>query len=363
MANPLLERLKKNSTIKETALISESSVYHDRESIPTDIPILNLALSGRFDGGIECGLTGLAAPSKHFKTNIMLKCVSAYMTKHQDAVCLFYDSEFGSPAKYFESFDIDVERVIHTPITTVEELRSDITNQLEAINTGDKIIIIIDSIGNLASRKETEDALEQKEKSDMTRAKTLKSLFRIITPKLNLKKVPCIYINHTIETIEMFSKTVMTGGTGALYSSNTLLFITKAQEKDGKELEGFKFTLVAEKSRTVREKSKFPLVVTFDKGIHKYSGLLDVAMQTGHVVKPSMGWYSRVIDGVQEEQKYREKDTHNDDFWNVLLNDKDFNQKATNLYMLVKDKIDENNVDEYLDGVDDYDDSDFDNLD
>lgn len=212
MANPLLERLKKNSTIKETALISESSVYHDRESIPTDIPILNLALSGRFDGGIECGLTGLAAPSKHFKTNIMLKFVSAYMTKHQDAVCLFYDSEFGSPAKYFESFDIDVERVIHTPITTVEELRSDITNQLEAINTGDKIIIIIDSIGNLASRKETEDALEQKEKSDMTRAKTLKSLFRIITPKLNLKKVPCIYINHTIETIEMFSKTVMTGG-------------------------------------------------------------------------------------------------------------------------------------------------------
>lgn len=212
MTNPLLERLKKNSTVKETALISESSVYNDRESIPTDIPIINLALSGRFDGGIECGLTGLAAPSKHFKTNIMLKCVSVYMNKHQDAVCLFYDSEFGSPAKYFESFDIDVERVIHTPITTVEELRSDITNQLEAINTNDKVIIIIDSIGNLASRKETEDALEQKEKSDMTRAKTLKSLFRIITPKLNLKKVPCIYINHTIEEIGMFSKTVMTGG-------------------------------------------------------------------------------------------------------------------------------------------------------
>lgn len=364
MANPLLERLKKNSTIKETALISESSVYHDRESIPTDIPILNLALSGRFDGGIECGLLGIGAPSKHFKTNIMLKCVSAYMEEHKDAVCLFYDSEFGSPAKYFESFNIDIDRVLHTPISTIEELRHDMAKQLtENINKGDKIIIIIDSIGNLASNKELNDAVDGNEKSDMTRAKVIKSLFRIIVPKLNMKKIPCIFINHTYETMEMFAKTMMGGGTGTQYSPNTVLFITKAQEKDGKELQGFRFTLIANKSRTVRENSKFPLLVTFDKGIHKYSGLLDVAMQTGHVVKPSMGWYSRVINGVQEEQKYREKDTHTAEFWDVLLNDEDFKQKASNLYMLVKDKINQENVDEYLDEVDDYDDIDFDNLD
>lgn len=199
---PLLERLKKNSTIKETALISESSVYHDRESIPTDIPILNLALSGRFDGGIECGLLGIGAPSKHFKTNIMLKCVSAYMEKHKDAVCMFYDSEFGSPAKYFESFNIDIDRVLHTPISTVEDLRHDMAKQLtENINVGDKVIIIIDSIGNLASNKELNDAVDGNEKSDMTRAKVIKSLFRIIVPKLNMKKIPCIFINHTYEEL------------------------------------------------------------------------------------------------------------------------------------------------------------------
>lgn len=213
MANPLLERLKKNSTVKDTALISESAVYHDRESIPTDIPILNLALSGRFDGGIECGLLGIGAPSKHFKTNIMLKCVSAYMEKHKDAVCMFYDSEFGSPAKYFESFNIDINRVLHTPIATIEELRHDMAKQLtENINRGDKVIIIIDSIGNLASNKELNDAVDGNEKSDMTRAKVIKSLFRIIVPLLNMKKIPCIFINHTYETMEMFAKTMMGGG-------------------------------------------------------------------------------------------------------------------------------------------------------
>lgn len=155
---------------------------------------------------------------------------------------------------------------------------------------------------------------------------------------------------------------IISHNTGTQYSPNTVLFITKAQEKDGKELQGFRFTLIANKSRTVRENSKFPLVVTFDKGIHKYSGLLDVAMQTGHVVKPSMGWYSRVINGVQEEQKYREKDTHTAEFWDILLNDDNFKQKASDLYMLVKDKINQENVDEYLDEVDSYDDSDFDDL-
>lgn len=193
------------------------------------------------------------------------------------------------------------------------------------------------------------------------------------TSLIKIKSIKCIgtkpVYDLTIDNQDYDSQNyvlengVISHNTGTQYSPNTVLFITKAQEKDGKELQGFRFTLSTNKSRTVRENSKFPLLVTFDKGIHKYSGLLDVAMQTGHVVKPSMGWYSRVIDGVQEERKYREKDTHTAEFWDVLLNDDDFKQKASNLYMLVKDKIDENNVDEYLDEVDDYDDSDFDNLD
>jgi penicillin-binding protein 1A len=43
------------------------------------------------------------------------------MEKHKDAVCLYYDSEFGSPPAYLETFGIDLGRVLHTPVIHVEQ--------------------------------------------------------------------------------------------------------------------------------------------------------------------------------------------------------------------------------------------------
>lgn len=350
----LLAKLKKNSTVKMSAAMSESKFFNEKNSVKTDLPILNLALSGSVNGGLSSGLTIVAAPSKHFKSNISLFMVSAYMKKYPEAVCLFYDSEFGSPPDYLHTFDIDLERVLHTPIATVEDLRSDLTIQLDGIERGEKVIVFIDSVGNLASRKETQDALDGKEKADMTRAKTLKSLFRIVTPQFTLKEIPCIVINHTIETLEMFSKTVMTGGTGVMYSANTVLFVTKAQEKDGTDLAGFKFTLVAEKSRTVKEKSKFPLIVTFEKGINKYSGMLELATELGWIVKPKMGFYSRVINGVQEEQLWRAKATNVAEFWDPIFNDPKFDEDCKARYRLSGGaKIEE--LDDHMEDDLDYD--------
>ncbi len=209
----LLAKLKQNSTIKMSRSMADSKFFNEKDACVTDLPLLNLALSGSIHGGLNSGLTVVAAPSKHFKSNISLFMVAAYLKKFPEAICLFYDSEFGSPPDYLHSFDIDLDRVLHTPVATVEELRSDLTVQLDNIERGkDKVVIFIDSIGNLASKKETQDALDGKEKADMTRAKTIKSLFRIATPQFILKDIPCIVINHTIETMEMFSKTVMTGG-------------------------------------------------------------------------------------------------------------------------------------------------------
>lgn len=345
----LLSKLKKNTTLKHVDTMSESSFFNGVKPIPTEVPILNLALSGSLFGGLTPGLTTVAAPSKHFKSGLSLFMVSAYLKAHQDAVCLFYDSEFGSPPSYLNTYGIDLNRVLHSPVTSLEDLRTDITNQVDSIERGDKVIIFIDSIGNLASKKETKDALEGSEKADFTRSKVLKSLFRIITPQLLLKNIPCIAINHTYSTMEMFAKEVMSGGTGALYSSNTILFITKAQEKDGADLAGFKFTLVAEKSRGVREKAKFPLTVLFGSGINKFSGLLDLGLELGFVEKPKNGWYSRVIDGVREEKSWRANATNCDEFWNILLNDPNFELACNKRYKLSKDEIDESNVEEHLD--------------
>ena len=208
----LLEKLAKASTIKHASILSESQFFSHKEETVTDLPILNIAFSGSLTGGFSSGLITIAGPSRHYKSNLGLFCVASYLQKNKEAVCLYYDSEFGAPPPYLATFGIDTTRVLHTPIKHVEQLKFDIVNQLENIERGDKVIIFIDSIGNLASKKETEDALEQKSAADMTRAKALKSLWRIVTPELTIKDIPCININHTYETQEMFSKAVVSGG-------------------------------------------------------------------------------------------------------------------------------------------------------
>ena len=167
----VLDKIKKNTTIKDSAILAKSKFFNEKDMIPTPVPAINIALSGSLDGGITPGLTMWAGPSKHFKTAFSLLMAKAYQDKYDDAVVLFYDSEFGTPQSYFDAFGIDTERVVHTPITDVEQLKFDIMQQLTNIERGDKIIIVLDSIGNLASKKEVEDALDQKAVADMSRAK------------------------------------------------------------------------------------------------------------------------------------------------------------------------------------------------
>ena len=323
----LLNKLRKNTTIKDSDILSDSKFFNAKDMIATTIPAINIALSGKINGGFVPGLTIWAGPSKHFKTSFSLLMAKAYMDKYQDAVMLFYDSEFGTPQSYFDSFGIDTSRVLHTPITDVEQLKFDIMHQFEEIKRGDHVIIVIDSVGNLASKKEVEDALKQNSAADMTRAKQLKSLFRMVTPHLNLKDIPLIVVNHTYQTQEMYSKAVVSGGTGIYYSADNIFILGRQQEKDGKEVTGYNFIINVEKSRFVKEKSKIPIEVSWDEGISKWSGLLDMALESGHVIKPKVGWFQKVDMETGEifDKSYRLNDTYNFSFWHPILQCPKFN--------------------------------------
>jgi RecA/RadA recombinase len=207
-----MDKLKKNSKVKHTSVLNESEFFAEKDITTIDVPMLNVALSGKLGGGLTSGLTVLAGPSKHFKTSFALKIAAAFLKSDPEAVMLFYDSEFGSPQSYFDAFGIDTSRVLHTPITNVEELKFDLINQLEAMEKSDKVIIVIDSIGNLASKKELEDALDEKSVADMSRAKALKGLFRMTTPYLTMKNIPLLAINHTYKEIGLFPKDIVGGG-------------------------------------------------------------------------------------------------------------------------------------------------------
>jgi RecA/RadA recombinase len=336
----ILDKLKKNSSIKETEILSKSKLFSNKDMIPTSVPIINVALSGRIDGGLTPGLTMWAGPSKHFKTSFSLLMAKSYLDKYQDAALLFYDSEFGTPQKYFESFGIDTDRVLHTPITDIEQLKFDIMSQMQQIERGERVIIIIDSIGNLASKKEVDDALEGKSVADMSRAKQLKSLFRMVTPHLTLKDIPMVVVNHTYKEIGMFPKDIVGGGTGSYYSADNIYIIGRQQEKEGTDVVGYNFIINVEKSRYVKEKSKIPVTVSFEGGISKWSGLLELAIESGHVVKPSNGWYSKVdSDGVIEEKKYRIKEVDTKDFWLPIIQQKSFRDFIEKKYLIASGDI------------------------
>jgi RecA/RadA recombinase len=332
----IMDKLKKNSKVKETSVLSESKFFNEKDMVQTDVPMINVALSGSVDGGLSSGLTVLAGPSKHFKTSFALLMAAAYLNKHPDAVMLFYDSEFGSPQSYFQQFGIDTARVLHTPITNVEELKFDIIGQLEGMDRKDNVIIVIDSIGNLASKKELEDAINEKSVADMSRAKALKGLFRMTTPYLTMKNIPLLAINHTYKEIGLFPKDIVSGGTGIYYSADNIWILGRQQDKQGTEIKGYHFVINVEKSRYVKEKSKIPISVSWEGGVQRWSGLLEVALAGQYVAKPSNGWYQHVDRQTGElvGQKFREKETLTEEFWKPVLEGTDFKEFLKKQYSI-----------------------------
>lgn len=326
----IMDKLKKNSKIKTTEVLSDSKFFTEKDMVPTNVPMVNVALSGSIDGGVTPGLTVLAGPSKHFKTSFALLMAGAYLKEKEDAVLLFYDSEFGSPQSYFEQFGIDTSRVLHTPIANVEELKFDIIAQLEELTREDNVIIVIDSIGNLASKKELEDAINEKSVADMSRAKALKGLFRMVTPYLTMKNIPMLAVNHTYKEIGLFPKDIVGGGTGIYYSADNIWILGRQQDKQGTEIKGYHFVINVEKSRYVKEKSKIPISVSWEGGVQQFSGLLDVALAGGYVVKPSNGWYS--IAG--EEKKVRQAETLTKEFWTPIFENTDFAEFIKSQYSI-----------------------------
>jgi RecA/RadA recombinase len=325
----LLEKLKAVGSVKASSL-SDSVIFNEKEMVPTEIPIINVALSGKLDGGMTSGLTIVAGESKRFKSLLGLLQMKAYLNHYPDAVALFYDSEFGVTPEYVTAMGIPADRVLHIPIEHIEQLKFDAAKRLEEIKRGDKVFIFVDSIGLLASKKEVEDAKEEKMAADMTRAKQLKSFFRIVTPHFTTKDICGVIVNHVYKEQSLFPKDIVSGGQSVMLAANNVWIIGKSQEKDAEGIKGWNFTINVEKSRFVKEKSKLTFLVTYDGGINKWSGLIEEALEGGFVVKPSNGWYSKK----GEDKKYRLQDTNTKDFWVPILTDKTFQEYVNQKYQL-----------------------------
>ena len=352
----LLEKIRKNTNIKDAAILKESKFFTKKDMVPTSIPALNVALSGRLDGGFVPGLTLWCGPSKHFKSMFSLLMAKAYMDKYPDAVMVFYDCEFGTPMAYFESLQIDTSRIVHIPIMNMEEFKFDVIKQLEALDRGDRVIFVVDSLGNMSSKKEMDDAIEGKSVADMSRAKQMKSIFRMITPYLTRLDIPMVAVNHIYMEQGLYPKAIVSGGTGVYLSADNIYILGRQQEKEGTEVIGYNFIINVEKSRHVREKAKIPICVKHEGGLSRWSGLLEMALDSGHVIKPSNGWYSKVDKetGEVEDKKYRMKDTESKEFWLPVLMSSSFQEWVKDNYQVsANTMLNDEDIDAELAEIDD----------
>lgn len=336
--NTFLERIISSAKAENISLLEDSRLFKDQEDYsPTILPALNVALSGKFSGGLTSGTTLLAGPSRNGKTLLGLVLCKAYLDKHPDAAMVFLDSEGGVNTNYFSQFEIEMDRIIHIPITNIEEVKFTVVNILEEVKYGEHLVFFFDSIGNAASIKELEDAKDNKSKADMSRAKALKSFFRIVTPYLINKNLPFIGINHTYSSQDsFFPSEIMSGGQGPLLSANTVFFMGKSKEKDGTELSGFNFKVKAYKSRTIREGSVFTINIDFNQGIDKNSDMFEAALDGGYIQKSGNSYVFAAKYGDSSKYKksaFKFKDP-SDKIWNKILNDPEFIQFYEQRYSL-----------------------------
>lgn len=340
MASSLMSRLlKKAGKDSKISILSESHFFDKDVVFRSITPAINMMLAGDFDGGVTPGLYQVVGDSRTFKTNFCVSLVKDFLDADPENIVLFFDSEFGSKSSY-NSFDVDKTRVIHYAMEDIEDLKFKMAQALEEIALGEgKVMIFIDSVSQIASKKEVDNALNENAAADLTRARELNSFFRIITPKLMLKKIPCFFINSYYESIvNQYAEATVKGGKQAFLSSDVVLMVTRSQVKtdDKKELLGWSFNYNAMKSRYVREKAKFSILVTYEGGIYKYSGMFDWAMDSGFLKSEKQGFYQFNLDGWVDGKSYRRKDIEANytAFFDDLLKNTDFKAWVKRQYEL-----------------------------
>jgi RecA/RadA recombinase len=260
------------------SIMEESTFSEVTEWIDTGNYHLNACISGSvFRGWPNNRACSVAGPSGTGKTYLMLNTVKRAIDMGYSIV--YYDSEAAVDREQMQKFGIDTTKVNYQPVNTVQDFRTSVTRitkkMQEAKAAGaelPKVMIILDSAGNLATAKEIEDASSGSDKADMSRSKILKSVFRIImTPMADLK-IPFLFTNHTYLSQSFIPMQIAGGGTGPEYAASIVLFLNKAGLKEGDQKAGIIVTASPNKNRFAKP-SKIKFHLHFSKGMNRYVGL------------------------------------------------------------------------------------------
>lgn len=288
-----LKNMIKHTGNKDADIVGEGTENDTKDFIDTGSYAFNALVSGSMYGGIpDNKILALAGESATGKTWFALSLVKSYLDKHKEGICLYFDTESAVNKEMIETRGIDSGRVAILPIATVEQFRNQAINLVEKYlespkNERKPIILVLDSLGMLSSNKELKDSVEGNDVIDMTRAKQIRAIFRVLTMKLGKAQIPLIMTNHTYDSMSTYSQKIMSGGQGLRFAASTVIYLSKRKEKVDDEVVGNIIHCSTYKSRFTKENQTIDVLLRYDTGLNKYYGLLELAEQFGIFKKVS----------------------------------------------------------------------------
>ena len=290
-----LKELAKVSGNEFANLVDDGIFGGDVEQfIDTGSYVFNALLSGSIYGGLPANkITAIAGESATGKTFFTLGLVKRFLDMNEKAGVIYFESESALTSDMLREREIDVNRVIHIPVSTVEEFRMQAVKILEKhteVHEADRppLMMCLDSLGMLSTEKELGDMTDGKVVRDMTKAQVIKATFRTLGLKLAKAQVPMIITNHTYDVVGAYVPTKeMSGGSGLKYTASIILFLSKKRDKDVDKGEGNLIKVTAEKSRFTKEKKQVEVRLSYTHGLDRYYGLLDLAEQYNIIKKVS----------------------------------------------------------------------------
>ena len=271
------------SIVDEGVEAGDVSTYIDTGSY-----IFNGLVSGTINGGIPANkITALAGESATGKTYFLVSMVKNFLDANPDAGVIYFESESAITKQMIVDRGIDPSRMVMSSVVTVQEFRTKAIKLLDHYLEQDEadrkpLMLCLDSLGMLSTTKEVEDTADGKETRDMTRAQVLKAAFRVLTLKLGRANVPMVVTNHTYDVVgSMFPTKEMGGGSGLKYAASSIVYLSKKKEKDGTEVIGNIIHCKNQKSRLTIENKMVDVRLTYDRGLDRYYGLLDLAVKYG----------------------------------------------------------------------------------
>ena len=290
-----LKDLIKSTGNEYAGIVADGVQAGDVDSfVDTGSYIFNALLSGSLHGGLPKNkITAIAGESATGKTFFALGMVKQFLSDNPDAAVIYFESESAITKEMIEDRGIDSKRIVIVPVVTVQQFRTQSISILDKYLETDEserppMMFVLDSLGMLSTTKEIEDTAEGKETKDMTRAQIVKGAFRVLTLKLGRAKVPMIVTNHTYDVIgSMFPQKEMGGGSGLKYAASSIIYLSKRKEKDGTDIIGNIIHCKNAKSRLTVENKVVDVRLSYDTGLDRYYGLLDLALKHGVFEKSS----------------------------------------------------------------------------